>query len=86
VLDCQELEVCSEGQLSCETVVRQRGTEIVSVSKGCKQTEACVNSGTKNPVNFWTSPSCNPAGDGESVGYFYYFEKFTFFKIERLFF
>ena len=33
VLDCQDVEICSDGQLSCETTVRKRGDEITHISK-----------------------------------------------------
>ena len=56
-------------QLSCQTTVRKRSGKTISISKGCKQTEACVNNALTNPVNFWTPPSCSDGNDLESGVY-----------------
>ena len=56
-------------QLSCQTTVRKRSGKTISISKGCKQTEACVNNALTNPVNFWTPPSCSDENDLESGVY-----------------
>ena len=56
-------------QLSCQTTVRKRSGKTISISKGCKQTEACVNNALTNPVNFWTPPSCTDQNDLESGVY-----------------
>ena len=67
-------------QLSCQTTVRKRSGKTISISKGCKQTEACVNNALTNPVNFWTPPSCSDENDLESGVY----EKKYEFKIKQM--
>ena len=39
VLDCQHVEICAPGQLSCETTIRKRGEQIIHISKLMLQTQ-----------------------------------------------
>lgn len=64
--ECLQIKVCQPNQLSCETVVRKRDGNIISISKGCKQTESCVNN-MFNPINFWTPSECNDEANGDST-------------------
>ena len=68
--ECLQIKVCQPNQLSCETVVRKRDGNIISISKGCKQTESCVNN-MFNPINFWTPSECND----EARSHIFYLER-----------
>jgi len=53
------LEVCIVDQESCENTVRiHNGVKMIS--KGCKQTTACLNSFRKFPDSIWDESACVP--------------------------
>ena len=61
---CNQLETCPTGVRSCETRVTKVDGQIISVSKGCKEQEKCVNA-NHNPTNFWTPSLCETNGNEE---------------------
>ena len=62
---CNQLETCPNGVRSCETKVTRVNGDIVSISKGCKKQEDCMNA-NHNPVNYWTPSSCTSEGEEET--------------------
>ena len=80
---CNQLETCENSIRSCETKVKIKDGEVVSISKGCKPQDECVKS-QHNPVNYWTPSSCSTEGGVSTTNRKLYFASiFDIYRVWR---